>query len=79
MDGKNRFTETDSEKLVKFLNFIAVEAKFTDMDVKKTIELYGLLNWAQQVLGPKIKDNILEVVAVHEPKPEENKPKKPKK
>jgi len=71
MDTTNKFSEADVEKAVEFLNFIAMEASFKDMDVKKTIKFYGLLSWAQGQLVNKLKANILEVVAVHSPAPAE--------
>jgi hypothetical protein len=73
LEDKNKFKEADAEKMVELLNFIAKEAVFKDIDVQKTIKFYGLLSWAQGQLLSKIKDNILEVVAVHTPKPEPKK------
>lgn len=70
---QGKFKEKDSENLAMLLNFIAEKAKF-QVDVKDTIKFYGLLVWAQTELSKKIKDNILEVLAVHEPEPEPKKP-----
>ena len=66
MLDRNKFSEKDSENLVKLLNFVAQKGKFT-LDVKEVIELYGLMAWAQQELKAKIEANILEVKSIKEP------------
>ena len=66
---KNTFKEQDKEKVILFLNHLAKHASFTHT-LPQAIEFYKLLSYMQQVLVPKISDNILEVVTVHTPKKE---------
>mgnify|MGYP007073200811 FL=1 len=61
---KNSFSEKDLKNATKLLNFVAKNAEFK-MDTAQVIEYFGLMAWAQQELVAKIKDNILEVKAVH--------------
>ena len=69
LGSPNRFKDEDKEKVVKFLNFIAKNAKFNDLDVKAVIEFYGLLSYCQQVLISKIDAHCAEIIKVHEPEP----------
>lgn len=64
----NKFTEDDKNKVVEFLNFIAKNAKFGDVDTKFCIEYFKLLNFMQTSILKKIDANILEIKAVtHNP------------
>ena len=71
--NKYNFSEKDLENITKLLNFIAKNAEFT-MNTAQVIEYFGLMAWAQKELVMKIKENILEVKAIHEPVPEPKKP-----
>lgn len=68
LDGK--FNKEDREKFIKFLNFIAKNAKFDGMKVDDSIQLVNLLSHMQTQIIPKIESNTLEVVEVTEPKEE---------
>jgi len=68
--GKNAFTEEDQNKVIDFLNMIAVNAKF-NLGTKELIQYFGLLSHMQKVILPKIQGHILEVKAVKRAK--ENK------
>jgi hypothetical protein len=70
---KNSFKDEDKDKLIEYLNFVASHAKFT-VDVKQQIEHVKLLNYLQHILLPKINNHVLEVLGVHETKPEPKKP-----
>lgn len=69
---QNKFSQKDSENLVKLLNFINDNAEFK-LKVTGVVEFFGLLAWAQKELKPKLDANILEVLAVREPEPKEEK------
>lgn len=74
---ESRFKEQDKEKFIEFLNFVAQKAKFGDMTIEDSINLYRLVAHMQQELLPKINDHILEVKRVVEANPEpEEKPKR---
>lgn len=68
MDGAptRGFSEKDSEKVVEFLNFIATNAKFDGMDVKKVIQFTKMLNWMQTDLLPRIEAHRFEILSVKE-------------
>lgn len=68
----NKFNEDDLKKVVEFLNTVAQKAEFK-LKTEEIIKYYGLLSHMQKEIVPKIKENILEVVAVHES--EDNKDK----
>ena len=75
MDGfKQKFSDKDSENLVRFLNFVADKAKF-ELKVKEVIEFYKLLAWAQTELKQKLEANIMGEYKLHEPEPKPAKPK----
>lgn len=65
--GKNKFKESDSQKLIQFMNLVAEKASLNGMSVQEVITFYGLLSFVQKDLLPKIQDNILEVSRVIEP------------
>lgn len=65
MEGK--FTSRDVENLVQLLNFVATNAKFSNLDVKSILQFTRLLNWAQTDLLPKIETHKFEVDALHTP------------
>ena len=67
---KNAFKEQDKEKLIAFLNHVAKHATW-EHNTQQAIEFFKLLSYMQQVIVPKINDNILEVMAVKEAKPAE--------
>lgn len=58
---KKHIKESDKQKLVEFVNFIAEKGKFDNMNVKEVIKFYGLLSFIQKELLPKIEDNIFEI------------------
>jgi len=60
------FKEEDKEKVIKFLNLVALKAKFT-MDTKEIIEYFNLLSYMQKDLLPKMDSNIMEITKVTEP------------
>jgi len=64
---KKYFTEEDYEKVVEFLNAIAMKAEFNNMKTQEIIEYYTLLSRMQRVILPKIKDNIFEIMEVIKP------------
>jgi hypothetical protein len=70
------FNQTDKEKIIEFLNLIALKADFNNMSVKDNIKLFGLLSFMQKTLLDKIDNNLLEVtkyVPAPEPKPKKGK------
>lgn len=62
---KNNFTEDDKDKMIEFLNLVAKHAKF-EMNTTELIKYFKCLSHMQQVILPKINDNILEIVKVIE-------------
>lgn len=60
------FEEVDKENLIKLLNLIHL--KISNLSGKESFEYYQLMSWAQQVLLPKINDNIMGVPQLHETK-----------
>ena len=70
---KNHFTEEDKQRVIEFLNFIATRAIFPDWKTQDSITHYKLLAHMQQVILPKIEDNILEVKRVIEANESEEK------
>lgn len=77
---KHNFTEDDKQKVIDFLNTVAKHAKFT-MDTEELVAYFKALAHMQQVILPKINDNILEIKKVVEPEspPEPEKKTKPPK
>jgi hypothetical protein len=70
------FNQNDKEKVIEFLNLIALKADFNNMSVKDNIKLFGLLSFMQKTLIDKIDNNLLEVtkyVPPAEPKPKKAK------
>jgi len=63
---EGKFNKDDKDKLVEFLNQVALNAEFKFKTVE-LIKYYKLLAHMQTVILPKIDGNILEVIAVHEP------------
>ena len=62
---ENNYTEEDVKKLVEFLNVVASKAEF-NMKTQEIIQYFGLLSHMQKEIVPKMRDNVLEIVAVHE-------------
>lgn len=64
--GKGRFSQTDKENVIVFLNMVAkfAEFKFT---TEQTIQYVKLLNYMQTQIVPKIEENILEIVRITQP------------
>lgn len=60
---ENNFKDSDKQKVVEFLNFVANHATY-QMTTQEAIKFYGLLSYMQKELLPKIDDNILEVKQV---------------
>ena len=76
---QNHFNEDDKEKFIKFLNSVAIHAKF-ELNTQELCEYFKLLVHMQQVMLPKLDANILEVKRVVQAKAEEAKPEpEPKK
>lgn len=71
---KGKFEEKDKEKVVEFLNFVAKKSVFKDMSTQDVISCFGLLNYMQKVILPKIDANIAEIIEVKEPVEEEENP-----
>ena len=67
---KNKFNESDKDKIIDFLNIVADKAEFT-LKTRDAIKYYHLLSYMQNELLPKVEDNILEVTRVIESKKEE--------
>lgn len=70
------FNQTDKEKIIEFLNLIAMKADFNNMSVKDNIKLFGLLTFMQKTLLDKIDNHLLEIskyVPAAEPKPKKAK------
>jgi hypothetical protein len=65
MNGKH-FTEDDKKKFIEFLNFVAKNAKFSEMNVESILSFTKLLNHMQVAILPKINDHILEIKRVIE-------------
>ena len=61
----NKFNDDDVKKLVEFLNMVAQKAEFK-MNTQEIIKYFGLLSHMQKEIVPKVRENVLEVVAVHE-------------
>lgn len=82
MNGKH-FTEDDKKKFIEFLNFVAKNAKFGEMNVEGILSFTKLLNHMQVAILPKINDHILEIKRVietpQEPQAEPVKQSKAKK
>lgn len=58
------FTDQDTEKLVEFLNFVATNAEFSKLDVKKMLQFTKLLNWFQTGLLPKMEAHKFEILSI---------------
>jgi len=69
MNPNKNFNEEDKQKVIKFMNIVAKNAKFT-MDTAEIIEYFKLLSFMQQGLIPKIDRHCLEVLQVVEPESE---------
>ena len=68
MDPNKNFNDDDKQKVVKFLNMVASNARF-DLDTAEIIEYFKLLSFMQQNLLPKINSHCLEVLKVVDPEP----------
>lgn len=70
---QNHFTEDDKQKVIDFLNAVAIHAEFK-MDTKELCKYFKLLAHMQQVILPKLDANILEVkhVGKLDPSKEDN-------
>lgn len=68
---KSSFTEEDKNKLIEFLNFIAVKAEFNGWKTEDSIKHFRLLSYLQQTILPKIEKHILEVGEVKKMKESE--------
>jgi hypothetical protein len=64
------FSSEDKQKVIEYLNIIAKKAVFT-LNTQEVIEYFKLISFMQQVLIPKIDNNILEVSRVFEAPKEE--------
>ena len=62
---ENRITEEDIKRVIEFLNLVSNKAQFS-MNTQEIIKYFGLLSHMQKEIIPKLRDNVLEVVAVHE-------------
>lgn len=70
--NRQNFTKEDHQKLIDFLNFVAKNAKFNEIQVKEMIEFVKLLGHVQNLV-PKVEANILEVIKVVKASQEANK------
>lgn len=71
--NKHNFSEEDKEKLIDFLNFIAKHmtlGRKEDFGIEESLKFTRLLSFMQQVLLPKVNENILEVKRIVETQPE---------
>lgn len=64
---KMNFSEEDKKKLVEFLNMVAKHATL-NLNTSELISYFKLLSHMQQVIIPKIDNNILEIIKVVETK-----------
>lgn len=64
---KNNITEQDYQDFINFLNLVAKHAEFK-MNTHELISYFKSLSKMQQVVAPKIKDNIFEVKEIVKPK-----------
>lgn len=60
---KNKFQESDKDKVIDFLNFISNNAEFK-LNTNECIKYFNMLAYMQKELLPKINDNILEIEKV---------------
>lgn len=67
MNFKAYFTEDDKAKIVKFLNLVAKHARF-DVDTSELIDFFKHLQFMQQVVVPKVENNIVEIKQIVENK-----------
>ena len=67
---KMSFKEEDKEKLVEFLNLVALHAKF-EFKTDEVIKYFRALSYMQQTLLPKINSNIFEIKKIVEAEKEE--------
>lgn len=67
---ENKFNEEDKKRIIEFLNMIASKANF-NLNTQEVIKYYGLLNYMQGTLIPKVEQNILEIIEVTEEENEE--------
>jgi len=68
MDNDKNFNDEDKQKVIKFMNIVATNAKF-EMNTAEIIEYFKLLSFMQQTLIPKIDKHCLEVLQVVDPEP----------
>jgi hypothetical protein len=61
----NAFTEDDKEKVIEYLNYVAKHAEFK-FRTEDVIKYFKLLSHMQQIILPKISNNILEIKRVIE-------------
>jgi hypothetical protein len=74
MNWKAYFSEEDKSKTVKFLNLVAKHAKWSDIDTGELIEIFKHLQYMQQVVLPKMENNILEIKQIVEAQQAEAEP-----
>lgn len=72
--NKFAFNEDDKKQVIAFLNFVAKNAIFKDINTQECIEYYRLLSYMQSSLLPKVEANILEIHKVNEA-PQKEEPK----
>lgn len=73
----NNFSDKDKEKVIEFLNFVAMKSEFSQLKVQDMIKFYGLISFMQKELIPKIDSHILEIKNIIQPeKKEQSKRKK---
>jgi hypothetical protein len=65
--NENSFTEKDKEEFVKFLNYVATNAKF-EMKTQDALTYVQSLQYMQKTILKKIDGHILEVKRVIENK-----------
>jgi hypothetical protein len=74
--GPMSLTKDDKDKLIKYINFVATNARFKNLSTQQVIDYYGMLSFVQKILLPKLEANILEIEQIIEDKSEESKTEK---
>jgi hypothetical protein len=75
---KNKFNEDDEKKVIDFLNFVAKNATFKELNTENIVAYFKLLAHMQTQILPKIKSNIFEIKEIISPKKEVEESKEDK-
>jgi hypothetical protein len=68
-----RFSEEDVKNVVEFLNFVATNSKFNNLDIRQILHFGKLLNYMQTKLLYKIEQHKFEIVDVRPAVPKKDK------